>query len=58
MMMFSGYFPHKIHTIIIDNGSEFTDRFILSLSDNKKMQKASGRRAFNKECKNMILSIG
>lgn len=41
-------FPHKVHTILTDNGSEFTDRF--GGARWRKERRASGRHAFDRIC--------
>ena len=42
-------FPAAIHTILTDNGSEFTDRFALDMKD-KPESKPSGRHPFDQAC--------
>ena len=42
-------FPHKVHTILTDNGSEFTDRFAVDMK-NKPEGKPSGRHPFDRVC--------
>ena len=45
---FIAIFPHKIHTIVTDNGSEFTDRFGSARWTPKA--KVTGRHAFDRLC--------
>lgn len=47
---FIKHFPHRIHTILTDNGSEFTDRFAID-KKNKPKGKPSGRHLFDLVCK-------
>jgi len=42
-------FGHPVHTILTDNGSEFTDRFAVDMKD-KPEDKPSGRHPFDKTC--------
>jgi len=42
-------FPHPVHTILTDNGSEFTDRFAVDMKD-KPEGKPSGRHPFDVLC--------
>ncbi len=42
-------FGHPVHTILTDNGSEFTDRFAVDMKD-KPQGKPSGRHPFDKIC--------
>ena len=42
-------FGHPVHTILTDNGSEFTDRFAVDMKD-KPNGKPSGRHPFDKLC--------
>jgi IS30 family transposase len=42
-------FPHPVHTILTDNGSEFTDRFAVDMK-NKPKDKPSGRHPFDRIC--------
>jgi transposase-like protein len=42
-------FKHPVHTILTDNGSEFTDRFAVEMK-NKPADKPSGRHAFDRVC--------
>jgi transposase/transposase-like protein len=42
-------FPHTVHTILTDNGSEFTDRFAVDMKD-KPEDKPSGRHPFDRIC--------
>lgn len=47
-------FPQRVHTILTDNGSEFTDRFAVDMKD-KPDGKPSGRHPFDRICaKNAI----
>jgi transposase len=46
---FRHHFPHRIHTILTDNGSEFTDRFAVDMKD-KPHDKPSGRHPFDRLC--------
>jgi transposase-like protein len=43
-------FPHEVHTILTDNGAEFTDRFAVD-KNNKPPGKPSGDHPFDKLCK-------
>ena len=45
---FLAAFPHKVHTILTDNGSEFTDRF--GGARWGKRSKGTGRHAFDRIC--------
>ena len=42
-------FPLKVHTILTDNGSEFTDRFAVDKKD-KPQDKPSGAHPFDRAC--------
>lgn len=42
-------FPHTVHTILTDNGSEFTDRFAVDMR-NKPKDAPSGRHPFDRTC--------
>lgn len=42
-------FPQNVHTILTDNGSEFTDRFAVDMKD-KPIGKPSGRHPFDQLC--------
>jgi transposase-like protein len=42
-------FPHPVHTILTDNGSEFTDRFAVDMKD-KPHDRSSGRHPFDLIC--------
>ena len=42
-------FPQRVHTILTDNGSEFTDRFAVDMKD-KPDGKPSGRHPFDRLC--------
>jgi transposase InsO family protein len=46
---FLAHFPHPVHTILTDNGSEFTDRFAVDMK-NKPFDKPSGRHPFDRGC--------
>ena len=46
---FLAHFPHPVHTILTDNGSEFTDRFAVDMK-NKPRDKPSGRHPFDLLC--------
>jgi len=46
---FLEHFPHRVHTILTDNGSEFTDRFAVDLKD-KPLDRPSGRHPFDRLC--------
>jgi len=46
---FLDHFPHPIHTILTDNGSEFTDRFAVDMKDKPK-DRPSGRHPFDRVC--------
>jgi transposase-like protein len=43
-------FPHKVHTILTDNGSEFTDKFAIN-KKGKVPGKPTGKHKFDVECK-------
>lgn len=42
-------FSHPVHTLLTDNGSEFTDRFAVEMKS-KPDDKPSGRHAFDRVC--------
>jgi transposase-like protein len=42
-------FPHRVHTILTDNGSEFTDRFAVDMKD-KPRDRPSGKHPFDRVC--------
>lgn len=42
-------FPQPVHTILTDNGSEFTDRFAVDMKD-KPRDRPSGRHPFDRIC--------
>ena len=42
-------FPHPVHTVLTDNGSEFTDRFAVDMTD-KPADKPSGRHPVDRVC--------
>src|SRR5882757_4384271 len=46
---FLAHFPHRVHTILTDNGAEFTDRFAVDMK-NKPPDRPSGRHAFDCVC--------
>jgi transposase-like protein len=46
---FLAHFPHRVHTILTDNGSEFTDRFAVDMKD-KPPDQPSGRHPFDRIC--------
>jgi transposase InsO family protein len=46
---FLAHFPHQVHTILTDNGSEFTDRFAVDMK-NKPLDRPSGRHPFDRIC--------
>src|SRR5882724_10123647 len=46
---FLAHFPHRVHTILTDNGSEFTDRFAVDMK-NKPQDRPSGRHPFDRDC--------
>jgi transposase-like protein len=46
---FLAHFPHRVHTILTDNGSEFTDRFAVDMKD-KPRDRPSGRHPFDRVC--------
>jgi transposase InsO family protein len=46
---FLAHFPHRVHTILTDNGSEFTDRFAVEMKDKPK-DRPSGRHPFDRVC--------
>jgi hypothetical protein len=46
---FLAHFPHPVHTILTDNGSEFTDRFAVDMKD-KPRDRPSGRQPFDRVC--------
>ena len=48
---FIAHFPHRLHTILTDNGSEFTDRFAVDMKD-KPRDRPSGRHPFDRVCAN------
>ena len=48
---FLAHFPHRVHTILTDNGSEFTDRFAVDMKD-KPHDRPSGRHPFDQICAN------
>jgi hypothetical protein len=46
---FLAHFPAKVHTILTDNGSEFTDRFAVDMPGKPK-DKPSGNHPFDRVC--------
>jgi transposase InsO family protein len=46
---FLAHFPYPVHTILTDNGSEFTDRFAVDMKD-KPRDRPSGRHPFDRLC--------
>jgi transposase InsO family protein len=46
---FLAHFPHRVHIILTDNGSEFTDRFAVDKKD-KPHDRPSGRHPFDLVC--------
>src|SRR5262245_37646086 len=46
---FLAHFPPRVHTILTDNGSEFTDRFAVDMK-NKPTNRPSGRHPFDRLC--------
>lgn len=46
---FLAHFPQAVHTILTDNGSEFTDRFAVDMKD-KPRDRPSGRHPFDRLC--------
>jgi len=46
---FLAHFPHDVHTILTDNGAEFTDRFAVDMKD-KPHDKPSGNHPFDIVC--------
>ena len=46
---FLAHFPHPVHTILTDNGSEFTDRFAVDMKG-KPFDRPSGRHPFDRLC--------
>ena len=47
---FLAHFPHQVHTILTDNGAEFTDRFAVDKKD-KPPGRPSGSHPFDQLCK-------
>jgi hypothetical protein len=47
---FLAHFPHDVHTILTDNGAEFTDRFAVD-KKNKPPGRPSGDHPFDQLCK-------
>lgn len=47
---FLAHFPYPVHTILTDNGSEFTDRFAVDMKG-KPQGRPSGRHPFDRICK-------
>jgi transposase-like protein len=48
---FLAHFPHRVHTILTDNGAEFTDRFAVDMK-NKPPGRPSGNHPFDLVCAN------
>src|SRR5213075_2841242 len=48
---FLAHFPHRVHTILTDNGAEFTDRFAVDMK-NKPPGRPSGHHPFDLVCAN------
>jgi transposase-like protein len=46
---FLAHFPHRVHTILTDNGAEFTDRFAVDMK-NKPPGRPSGNHPFDVLC--------
>ena len=46
---FIACFPHRVHTVLSDNGGEFTDRFAVDMRDKPK-GRPSGRHPFDRVC--------
>jgi IS30 family transposase len=46
---FLAHFPHRVHTILTDNGAEFTDRFAVDMK-NKPPGRPSGNHPFDLVC--------
>ncbi len=46
---FLAHFPYDVHTILTDNGAEFTDRFAVDMKD-KPHDRPSGRHPFDIVC--------
>ena len=46
---FLAHFPHPAHTVLTDNGSEFTDRFAVDMKG-KPDDRPSGRHPFDRVC--------
>src|SRR5882762_9000818 len=46
---FLAHFPYAVHTILTDNGAEFTDRFAVDMK-NKPKDRPSGRHPFDRLC--------
>lgn len=49
LQRFLAHFPAKVHTILTDNGSEFTDRFAVDMPGKPK-DKPSGNHPFDRIC--------
>lgn len=49
LQRFLAHFPHPVHTILTDNGSEFTDRFAIGMKE-KPHDRPSGRHPFDLTC--------
>lgn len=49
LVSFLKAFPHRVHTILTDNGSEFTDKFAVDMKG-KPEGKPSGNHPFDRTC--------
>lgn len=49
LVRFLAHFPYPVHTLLTDNGSEFTDRFAVDMKD-KPHDRPSGRHPFDRIC--------
>jgi transposase InsO family protein len=49
LQRFLAHFPHRVHTILTDNGAEFTDRFAVDMK-NKPPGRPSGNHPFDLVC--------
>ena len=49
LQRFLAHFPHDVHTILTDNGAEFTDRFAVDMKD-KPYDRPSGKHPFDIVC--------
>jgi transposase InsO family protein len=55
LQRFLDRFPLKVHTILTDNGSEFTDRFAVD-KPNKPKDKPSGNHPFDQLCRDCSIA--